>query len=152
MTPLESAKEKARLWKTYDLDAETRAEIERMEREDEKLFIDSFYSDLEFGTGGLRGVMGVGSMRMNKYTVGIATQGLANYILKHHAQVGGEGSVAIAYDSRNNSSYFAQIAADILAENGIRVYLYSELRPTPLLSFTAPAGVRVLPVPTCLVA
>ena len=136
MTPLESAKEKARLWKTYDLDAETRAEIERMEREDEKLFIDSFYSDLEFGTGGLRGVMGVGSMRMNKYTVGMATQGLANYILKHHAQMGGEGSVAIAYDSRNNSSYFAQIAADILAENGIRVYLYSELRPTPLLSFT----------------
>ena len=136
MNPLESAKEKARLWKTYDLDAETRAEIERMEREDEKLFIDSFYSDLEFGTGGLRGVMGVGSMRMNKYTVGMATQGLANYILKHHAQVGGEGSVAIAYDSRNNSSYFAQIAADILAENGIRVYLYSELRPTPLLSFT----------------
>ena len=136
MTPLESAKEKARLWKTYDLDAETRAEIERMEREDEKLFIDSFYSDLEFGTGGLRGVMGVGSMRMNKYTVGMATQGLANYILKHHAQVGGQGSVAIAYDSRNNSSYFAQIAADILAKNGIRVYLYSELRPTPLLSFT----------------
>ncbi len=136
MTPLESAKEKAALWKTYDLDAETRVEIERMEREDEKLFIDSFYSDLEFGTGGLRGVMGVGSMRMNKYTVGMATQGLANYILKHHAQVGGEGSVAIAYDSRNNSSYFAQIAADILAENGIRVYLFSELRPTPLLSFT----------------
>jgi len=136
MTPLESAKEKARLWKTYDLDAETRAEIERMEREDEKLFIDSFYSDLEFGTGGLRGVMGVGSMRMNKYTVGMATQGLANYILKHHAQVGGEGSVAIAYDSRNNSSYFANIAAEILAKNGVHVYLFSELRPTPLLSFT----------------
>jgi phosphoglucomutase len=136
MTPLESAKEKARLWKTYDLDEETRNEIERMEREDEKLFIDSFYSDLEFGTGGLRGVMGVGSMRMNKYTVGMATQGLANYILKHHAQVGGEGSVAIAYDSRNNSSYFANIAAEILAKNGIHVYLFSELRPTPLLSFT----------------
>jgi phosphoglucomutase len=136
MTPLESAKEKARLWKTYDLDDETRNEIERMEREDEKLFIDSFYSDLEFGTGGLRGVMGVGSMRMNKYTVGMATQGLANYILKHHAQVGGEGSVAIAYDSRNNSSYFANIAAEILAKNGIHVYLFSELRPTPLLSFT----------------
>jgi phosphoglucomutase len=136
MTPLESAKEKARLWKTYDLDAETLAEIERMEREDEKLFIDSFYSDLEFGTGGLRGVMGVGSMRMNKYTVGMATQGLANYILKHHAQVGGEGSVAIAYDSRNNSTYFANIAAEILAKNGIHVYLFSELRPTPLLSFT----------------
>jgi phosphoglucomutase len=136
MTPLESAKEKARLWKTYDLDEETRSEIERMEREDEKLFIDSFYSDLEFGTGGLRGVMGVGSMRMNKYTVGMATQGLANYILKHHAQVGGEGSVAIAYDSRNNSSYFANIAAEILAKNGIHVYLFSELRPTPLLSFT----------------
>jgi len=136
MTPLESAKEKARLWKTYDLDEETRNEIERLEREDEKLFIDSFYSDLEFGTGGLRGVMGVGSMRMNKYTVGMATQGLANYILKHHAQVGGEGSVAIAYDSRNNSSYFANIAAEILAKNGIHVYLFSELRPTPLLSFT----------------
>jgi len=136
MTPLESAKEKARLWKTYDLDDETRNEIERLEREDEKLFIDSFYSDLEFGTGGLRGVMGVGSMRMNKYTVGMATQGLANYILKHHAQVGGEGSVAIAYDSRNNSSYFANIAAEILAKNGIHVYLFSELRPTPLLSFT----------------
>jgi phosphoglucomutase len=136
MTPLESAKEKARLWKTYDLDAETLAEIERMEREDEKLFIDSFYSDLEFGTGGLRGVMGVGSMRMNKYTVGMATQGLANYISKHHAQVGGEGSVAIAFDSRNNSSYFANIAAEILAKNGIHVYLFSELRPTPLLSFT----------------
>jgi phosphoglucomutase len=75
-------------------------------------------------------------MRMNKYTVGMATQGLANYILKHHAQVGGEGSVAIAYDSRNNSSYFAQIAAEILAKNGIQVYLFSELRPTPLLSFT----------------
>ena len=136
MTPLESAKEKARLWKTYDLDEETRNEIERMEREDEKLFIDSFYSDLEFGTGGLRGVMGVGSMRMNKYTVGMATQGLANYTLKHHAKVGGEGSVAIAYDSRNNSSYFANIAAEILAKNGIHVYLFSELRPTPLLSFT----------------
>jgi phosphoglucomutase len=136
MTPLESAKEKARLWKTYDLDDETRNEIERMEREDEKLFIDSFYSDLEFGTGGLRGVMGVGSMRMNKYTVGMATQGLANYILKHHAHVGGEGSVAIAYDSRNNSIYFANIAAEILAKNGIHVYLFSELRPTPLLSFT----------------
>jgi len=136
MTPLESAKEKARLWKTYDLDEETRNEIERMEREDEKLFIDSFYSDLEFGTGGLRGVMGVGSMRMNKYTVGMATQGLANYISKHHAQVGGEGSVAIAYDSRNNSSYFAKIAAEILSKNGIHVYLFSELRPTPLLSFT----------------
>lgn len=136
MTPLESAKEKARLWKTYDLDNETRLEIDRMEREDEKLFIDSFYSDLEFGTGGLRGVMGVGSMRMNKYTVGMATQGLANYILKHHAQVGGEGSVAIAYDSRNNSNYFANIAANILAKNGVHVYLFSELRPTPLLSFT----------------
>jgi len=136
MTPLESAKEKARLWKTYDLDQETRNEIERMERDDEKLFIDSFYYDLEFGTGGLRGVMGVGSMRMNKYTVGMTTQGLANYILKHHAQVGGEGSVAIAYDSRNNSSYFANIAAEILAKNGIHVYLFSELRPTPLLSFT----------------
>jgi len=131
-TPKDAAISKANHWKSFNLDAETRAEIERMEQHDEKLFIDSFYSDLEFGTGGLRGVMGVGSMRMNQYTVGMATQGLANYI---NSQVK-EGSVAIAYDSRNNSPYFANIAADILSANGIRVFLFSELRPTPLLSYT----------------
>jgi phosphoglucomutase len=131
-TPKESAINKANHWKSFQLDADTRAEIERMEQHDEKLFIDSFYSDLEFGTGGLRGVMGVGSMRMNQYTVGMATQGLANYI---NSQVK-EGSVAIAFDSRNNSPYFANIAADILSANGIRVFIFPELRPTPLLSYT----------------
>jgi len=131
MTALEMARQKASHWKTFDLDTETRAEIIRLENEDEKLFIDSFYSDLEFGTGGLRGIMGVGSMRMNRYTVGMATQGLANYINKNEDK----GSIAIAYDSRNLSAFFASIAADVLSANGIEVYLFDELRPTPLLSF-----------------
>ena len=99
---------------------------------DTKLLIDSFYKVLEFGTGGLRGVMGVGSNCMNKFTVGAATQGLANYLKK---SVRGEIKVAIAYDSRNNSKYFAQITADVFSANGITVFLFPELRPTPLLSF-----------------
>lgn len=131
MTALELARKKADLWRTFNLDDLTRREIDRLEKEDEKLFVDSFYSDLEFGTGGLRGVMGVGSMRMNQYTVGMATQGLANYINKQAVN----GSVAIAYDSRNLSSYFASVAADVLSANGIHVFLFSELRPTPLLSY-----------------
>jgi len=131
MTALALAQKKAEHWRTFDLDIDTRNEIDRLEKEDEKQFIDSFYSDLEFGTGGLRGVMGVGSMRMNRYTVGMATQGLANYINRSTDQ----GSVAIAYDSRNLSSFFASIAADVLSANGIRVFLFNELRPTPLLSF-----------------
>ena len=96
--------------------------------------VDSFYKNLEFGTGGMRGEIGVGSNRMNKYTVGAATQGLANYLNKCF-----EGQiikVAIAYDNRNFSSEFAQIAANILSANGITVFLYKELRPTPQLSFT----------------
>ncbi|MFN4886421.1 MAG: phospho-sugar mutase, partial [Bacteroidota bacterium] len=131
MTALALAQKKAEHWRTFDLDIDTRNEIDRLEKEDEKQFIDSFYSDLEFGTGGLRGVMGVGSMRMNRYTVGMATQGLANYINRSTDQ----GSVAIAYDSRNLASFFASIAADVLSANGIRVFLFNELRPTPLLSF-----------------
>ncbi|WP_420579723.1 phospho-sugar mutase [Reichenbachiella sp.] len=100
---------------------------------DETELVDSFYKDLEFGTGGLRGIMGLGSNRMNKYTVGSATQGLANYI---NIQFPNEvASVAIAHDSRNNSDYFARIVADILSANGIKVYLFDELRPTPELSF-----------------
>ena len=98
---------------------------------------DSFYKDLEFGTGGMRGEMGVGSNRMNKYTVGSATQGYANYL---NRVVGGDInhgniSVAIAHDSRNNSPYFARVAADIFSANGIKVFLFKELRPTPELSF-----------------
>lgn len=100
---------------------------------DETELIDSFYKDLEFGTGGLRGIMGLGSNRMNKYTVGSATQGLANYINLQFPNE--EASVAIAHDSRNNSDFFAQIVADILSANGIKVYLFDELRPTPELSF-----------------
>ncbi|MES2419066.1 MAG: phospho-sugar mutase, partial [Bacteroidota bacterium] len=94
---------------------------------------DSFYKNLEFGTGGLRGMMGVGSNRINKYTIGTATQGLANYLLKKYPEQ--EISVAIAHDSRNNSSFFAEITADVFAANGIRVYFFKALRPTPELSF-----------------
>ncbi len=98
-----------------------------------KQLIDSFYKELEFGTGGLRGIMGVGSNCMNKYTLGAATQGLANYLKK--SLPGKEIKVAIAYDCRNNSALFAQVTADVFSANGIFVYLFPELRPTPLLSF-----------------
>lgn len=106
---------------------------ELLGREDSKELVDSFYRDLEFGTGGLRGVMGVGSNCVNKYTIGIATQGLSNYLLKTYATE--KISVAIAYDSRNNSRYFASITANVFSANGIAVWLFEELRPTPLLSF-----------------
>ena len=126
--------EKAQTWLTSNvIDADAKAVINTLlKNEDTKLLIDSFYKDLEFGTGGLRGVMGVGSNCMNKYTLGAATQGLANYLKK---TIAGEIKVAIAYDSRNNSKSFAQITADVFSANGITVYLFPELRPTPLLSF-----------------
>jgi phosphoglucomutase len=116
-------------WLNSNIDAESKAAITAMTA-DEKA--DAFYKDLEFGTGGLRGIMGVGSNRMNKYTVGFATQGFANYI---NAQVSGNKSVAIAHDSRNNSRFFAETVANIFAANGMQVYLFSALRPTPMLSF-----------------
>ena len=122
-------KEKYNLWLTFDED--TRAELEAIT--DEKEIEDRFYKDLAFGTGGLRGIMGAGSNRMNKYTVGKATYGLANYLISRND---GEISVALAYDSRNNSSYFAKIAAGIFASCGFKVYLYSTLVPVPVLSFT----------------
>ena len=122
-------KEKYKLWLTFDED--TRAELEAIT--DEKEIEDRFYKDLAFGTGGLRGIMGAGSNRMNKYTVGKATYGLANYLKSRND---GEVSVALAYDSRNNSSYFAKIAAGIFASCGFKVYLYSTLVPVPVLSFT----------------
>lgn len=130
----ESAKRRAQSWLCPELDPESRREIERMLEQDHQELTEAFHSELEFGTGGLRGVMGVGSMRMNRYTIGMATQGLANYIRRQKPD--GLGSVAIAFDCRNRSSEFAQTAADVLSANGIRVYLYPELRPTPLLSFT----------------
>ena len=116
------------------VNAETKSTIQSWMKEESTEFVESFYDDLEFGTGGLRGIMGIGSMRMNTYTVGAATQGLANYIRKTCGEKA--ASVAIAFDSRNNSPEFAQTAADVLSANGIQVYLYDELRPTPLLSFT----------------
>jgi phosphoglucomutase len=115
------------------IDADSKSAIRAMMANDEKQLTECFYSDLEFGTGGLRGLMGVGTMRMNVYTVGMATQGLANYILQQFPNTACK--VAIAYDSRNNSPLFAHTAADVLSANGIDVHLFSELRPTPLLSY-----------------
>jgi len=123
---------KAEAWLRPQVDGQTQDEVRRLLLEDHDTLTESFYGELEFGTGGLRGIMGVGTMRMNRYTVGMATQGLANYILKNRPD---SPSVAIAYDSRNQSSFFAQTAADVLSANGIRVFLFEELRPTPLLSF-----------------
>jgi phosphoglucomutase len=122
-------------WLNGKYDDKTKADINKL-LEDANIsqLTDSFYKNLEFGTGGMRGEIGVGSNRMNKYTVGAATQGLANYLNKSFA--GQVIKVAIAYDSRNFSPEFAQIAADILSANGITVFLYKELRPTPQLSFT----------------
>jgi phosphoglucomutase len=127
-------KKKAQTWLQSKIDKESKAEIERMlNAADHTELVDSFYQDLEFGTGGLRGIMGVGSNRMNKYTIGKATQGLSNYLLK--AFPGKQVSVAIAHDSRNNSPFFADITASVFSANGIKVYFFTELRPTPELSF-----------------
>jgi len=117
-----------------NIDEETKARISSMIGNNPAELAESFYCDLEFGTGGLRGIMGDGTNRMNKYTVGMATQGLANYLKKVFA---GEDEIriAIAFDCRNNSSYFSNIVADVLSANGIVVYLFKELRPTPELSF-----------------
>ena len=127
--------EKAEKWLTPAYDAETQAEVKRMlENEDKTELIEAFYKDLEFGTGGLRGIMGVGTNRMNIYTVGAATQGLSNYLnanFKNLKQI----SVVVGYDCRNNSSLFAKISADIFSANGIKVYLFEEMRPTPEMSF-----------------
>lgn len=127
---------KAREWMTSPLyDAETQAEVRRMvESEDKTELINSFYQNLEFGTGGLRGIMGAGTNRMNIYTVGAATQGLSNYLKKNFADRA-EISVVVGYDCRNNSSLFAQTAANIFSANGIKVYLFDEMRPTPETSF-----------------
>ena len=126
--------EKAQQWLEPAYDAETQAEVKRMlENEDKTELIESFYKDLEFGTGGLRGIMGAGSNRMNIYTVGAATQGLANYLNKNFA--GQPISVVVGHDCRNNSRKFAEISADIFSANGIKVYLFDDLRPTPEVSF-----------------
>jgi phosphoglucomutase len=127
-------KNKALEWLHSNIDQEAKTDIQRMlDAKDETELVDSFYKDLEFGTGGLRGIMGTGSNRINKYTIGKATQGLSNYLLQ--AFPGQQVSVAIAHDSRNNSDLFAEITASVFSANGIKVFFFTELRPTPELSF-----------------
>ncbi|MDX9881843.1 MAG: phospho-sugar mutase [Prolixibacteraceae bacterium] len=131
----EMIKAKAAEWLTDVYDAETQSEVKRMlASEDPTELIDSFYRDLEFGTGGLRGIMGAGTNRMNIYTVGAATQGLSNYLKKEFVNLP-EIKVAIGHDCRNNSRLFAETSAKIFAANGICVFLFDDLRPTPELSF-----------------
>lgn len=134
-TLLESVTNKANGWLTKSYDEETRTEVKRMlGNEDPTELIESFYKDLEFGTGGLRGIMGVGTNRMNIYTVGAATQGLSNYLKKEFPELE-QIKVVIGHDSRNNSRKFAEISADIFSANGIKVYLFEDLRPTPEMSY-----------------
>ncbi len=138
-------KEAVKSWIDGNFDPETKCKVIELRNTDPVALEDAFYKNLEFGTGGLRGIMGVGTNRMNKYTVGMATQGLANYIKKH---VDGEKSVCISFDSRNNSKLFAKISADVLSNNGIKVYLFDNLRPTPELSYSirvkkATAGIMI---------
>ncbi len=130
---MSNAAERAKKWLSEEYDEHTRNEVLRMVNEDPELLEESFYKDMEFGTGGMRGIMGVGTNRINKYTLGAATQGLANYLKQQFPDK--SKSVAIAYDVRNNSDKFAKIVADILTGNGIRVFLFEGFRPTPELSF-----------------
>lgn len=132
---IKSVNEKAQVWLSDAYDDETRAEVRRMlDNPDKTELIDAFYKDLEFGTGGLRGIMGAGSNRMNIYTVGAATQGLANYLKEAFASLP-QISVVVGHDVRNNSRKFAEIVADVFSANGIKVYLFDSFRPTPELSF-----------------
>lgn len=133
MLPIEDIRNRARKWLGNEFNEETRNEVRQMLEKDEKKLVDAFYQDLEFGTGGLRGIMGAGTNRMNIYTMGMATQGLSNYIIKQCGSIGIR--VAIAHDCRNNSRYFAETAAGIFSSNGFEVYLFEALRPTPALSF-----------------
>ena len=132
-------------WLDGNFDEATKAQIVALQENDPVALEDAFYRNLEFGTGGLRGIMGVGTNRMNKYTVGMATQGLANY-MKENCE--GPLSVCISYDSRNNSPEFAQIAANVLAANGIHVYIFDKLHPIALMSYSvrtkkATAGIMI---------
>ncbi|MCQ2199517.1 MAG: phospho-sugar mutase [Paludibacteraceae bacterium] len=139
---------KAQVWLNGNFDDETKKEVKALlDAEDKTALIDAFYRDLEFGTGGLRGIMGAGTNRMNKYVVGMATQGFANYLKKNFADRK-QISVVVGHDCRNNSRLFAETVADIFSANGIQVYLFEALRPTPEISFAirqlkAQAGVNV---------
>lgn len=130
-----AVKQKINTWLTGNYDDETKNEIKKLQdSNNEAELTDAFYKNLEFGTGGLRGIMGVGTNRINKYTVGTATQGFSNYLKKTYPDI--EIKMAIAHDSRNNSRFFAQTVAHVFAANGIKVFLFEALRPTPELSFT----------------
>lgn len=131
---LQLVNSKANLWLEADINQESKEEIQNLIKNNEPELIESFYKDLEFGTGGLRGIMGIGTNRINKYTIGMATQGLSNY-LKQQFSEKSEIKVAIAFDSRNNSKFFAEKTASVFSANGIKVYLFEDLRPTPELSF-----------------
>lgn len=126
-------KERVDNWLNGSFDDETKNQLQKLLKENPDEVTDSFYRNLEFGTGGLRGIMGIGTNRINKYTVGMATQGYANYL--NSVYKGKEVKVAIAHDSRNNSRQFAEITANVMAANGIKVFLFEALRPTPELSF-----------------
>ena len=137
---------RAQSWLDGDFDQETKIKVMQLRDSDPAGFEDAFYKNLEFGTGGLRGLMGVGTNRMNKYTVGMATQGLANYILSHSSDP--DPKVCISYDSRNHSKEFARITADVLSANCIHVYIFDNIRPTPEMSYAvrlkgAVAGVMI---------
>jgi len=125
--------DKINVWLNGNFDQQTKDEINRLQKENPDQLADAFYKNLEFGTGGLRGIMGVGTNRMNKYTVGMATQGYANYLKQSFPTE--QVKVAIAHDSRNNSRFFAETTANVFASNGIKVFLFDSLRPTPELSF-----------------
>ena len=132
---LKQVEAKAQVWLGEGYDEETKAAVRAMlDNEDKTDLIEAFYKDLEFGTGGLRGIMGAGTNRMNIYTVGAATQGLSNYLKKAFADLP-QIKVAIGHDCRNNSRRFAEVAADVFSANGIKVYLFDALRPTPEVSF-----------------
>jgi phosphoglucomutase len=128
-----TAEQNVKLWLEGNYDDATKAAIKQLQAENPTELEDSYYRSLEFGTGGLRGIMGVGTNRMNKYTVGMATQGFSNYLKKVFGNE--EIKVAIAHDSRNNSRFFAETVANVFAANGIKVFLFDALRPTPELSF-----------------
>ncbi|MFA6769370.1 MAG: phospho-sugar mutase, partial [Parabacteroides sp.] len=132
---LEKVRAKAQTWLSNSYDPETRMQVQALlDKEDSSELIDAFYKDLEFGTGGLRGIMGVGSNRMNIYTVGAATQGLSNYLKAEFSDLE-QIKVVIGHDCRNNSRKFAEISADIFTANDIKVYLFEDLRPTPEMSY-----------------
>lgn len=131
---LEEVKAKAQIWLKSNIDDASKKEIEELIKNDETELIESFYKDLDFGTGGMRGIMGVGTNKVNPYTIGMATQGLCNYLIREFKSKK-EICVAIAYDSRNNSKLFAEKTASVFSGNGIKAFLFDSLRPTPELSF-----------------